>query len=413
MDDKTLYAKLLGLTAPRGVEHVELKLTQGEVHITVALPPEELWVCPDCLERAPIHDHRDRTWRHLDTFQYKTFLHARIPRLDCPSHGVKQLRVPWAEEGSRFTALFEALAIGWMLQAPIAAVAKQLGLSWDLAAGIQERAVRGGLARRKSEPVANLGIDETSFQRRHEYVTVVNDLDRGRVLYVADDRKQTSLDGYWKTLSETDMAAIRGIALDMWEPYLRSIHEFVPGAQEKIVFDKYHVAFHLNQAVDLVRREENRHLRSLGSNLLKGTKFDWLRHPDRFPLTEWRAFSQLSALMRLEDGASLGHQGIVHADLRTPLPRRGAAALRKLVPMGSPIQARTDQEVALTLQRHWRNIRTYFTHSITNAGSESMNSKIQKVKAMARGFRNRERFRNAIYFHCGGLDLFPRPAGSQ
>lgn len=413
MDDKTLYAKLLGLTAPWGVEHVELKLAQGEVHITVALPPEELWVCPDCLERAPIHDHRDRTWRHLDTFQYKTFLHARIPRLECPNHGVKQLRVPWAEEGSRFTALFEALAIGWMLQAPIAAVAKQLGLSWDLAAGIQDRAVRRGLARRKNEPVENLGIDETSFQKRHEYVTVVNDLDRGRVLYVADDRKQTSLDGYWKILSETEIAAIRGIALDMWEPYLRSIHEFVPDAQEKIVFDKYHVAFHLNQALDLVRREENRHLRSLGSNLLKGTKFDWLRHPDRFPLTEWRAFSQLlrscdlktarawaikESFMRIYE---LRYLGVVqrHFEAWFRWARRS-----KLEPI---------KKVALTLQRHWENIRTYFTHPITNAGSESMNSKIQKVKAMARGFRNRERFRNAIYFHCGGLDLMPRPAGSQ
>jgi transposase len=300
-----------------------------------------------------------------------------------------------------------------MLQAPIAAVAKQLGLSWDLAAGIQERAVRRGLARRKSESVENLGIDETSFQRRHEYVTVVNDLDHGRVLYVADDRKQISLDGYWKTLSETEIAAIRGIAIDMWEPYLRSIHEFVPDAQEKIVFDKYHVAFHLNQAVDLVRREENRHLRSRGNNLLKGTKFDWLRHPDRFALTDWRAFSQLlrscdlktarawaikESFMRIYE---LRYLGVVqrHFEHWFRWARRS-----KLEPI---------KKVALTLQRHWENIRTYFTNPITNAGSESMNSKIQKVKAMARGFRNRERFRNAIYFHCGGLDLYPRPGECQ
>jgi transposase len=228
VDDKTLYARLLGLTAPWGVKNVELKLAEGEVHITVALPPEELWVCPECLERAPIHDHRERTWRHLDTFQYKTLLHARVPRLDCPTHGVKQLRVPWAEEGSRFTALFEALAIDWMLQAPIAAVATRLKLSWTAAANIQARAVRRGMQRRTVEPIENLGIDETSFQKRHEYVTVVNDLDRGRVLYVADDRKQSSLDGFWKTLTEDAIAAIRGIALDMWAPYLRSIYEFVP-----------------------------------------------------------------------------------------------------------------------------------------------------------------------------------------
>ncbi len=76
MDDKTLYAQLLGLTPPWGVEGVELKLAEGAVHIRVALPPKERWVCPECLQRAPIHDHRERTWRHLDTFQYRTLLHA-------------------------------------------------------------------------------------------------------------------------------------------------------------------------------------------------------------------------------------------------------------------------------------------------------------------------------------------------
>lgn len=409
MDDKTLYAKLLGLTPPWGVEKVELKLKEGEVHITVALPPEQLWVCPECLERAPIHDHRERTWRHLDTFQYQTLLHARVPRFNCPTHGVKQLRVPWAEEGSRFTALFEALAIDWMLQAPIDAVAKRLQLSWDSAAGIQKRAVERGLARRKSEPLVNLGIDETSFQRRHEYVTIVNDLDRSRVLYVADDRKQESLDPFWKTLTLEERAALQGIAIDMWEPFIRSIHEFVPEAEKKIVFDKYHVAFHLNQAVDLVRRTENRELRALGNHVLKGTKFDWLRHPDRFTRAQWREFCRFlrSADLKTARAWAIKESFMRIYELKYPavVDRHfkdwfGWARRSQLVPV---------KKVALTVHRHWQNIKTYFENPITNAASESINSKIQKVKAMARGFRNRERYRNAIYFHCGGLDLYPRP----
>src|SRR5438046_2120417 len=81
------------------------------------------WVCPECLAAAPIHDHRERQWRHLDTCQYRTLVHARVPRLSCPTHGIRQVRVPWAEEKSRFTALFEALAIDWLKQAAIAPVA--------------------------------------------------------------------------------------------------------------------------------------------------------------------------------------------------------------------------------------------------------------------------------------------------
>ncbi|MBM4026340.1 MAG: hypothetical protein FJ280_13200 [Planctomycetes bacterium] len=164
MDDKSLYGRLLGLSSPWAVDKVELRLEQGEVHVWVVLPSKELWVCPDCQARAPIHDHRERVWRHLDTFQYRTMLHARVPRLNCPRHGVRQLPVPWAEEGSRFTALYEALAIDWMMkQAALAAVAQRLHLTWDEAAGIQERAVRRGLARRQLEPARHLGVDETSL----------------------------------------------------------------------------------------------------------------------------------------------------------------------------------------------------------------------------------------------------------
>src|SRR5207244_1400305 len=185
---RTLYARRLGITEGWGVELVEMKQEAGEVHVTVALPASTRWVCPECLAAAPIHDHQERSWRHLDTCQFKTFVHARVPRLNCPRHGIKQLRVPWGEAGSRFTALFEALAIDWLRQTSITAVAKQLRISWDEADGIMQRAVQRGLARRTLEPPRYVGVDETSFQKRHEYVTVVGDLERDRVIHVSDDR---------------------------------------------------------------------------------------------------------------------------------------------------------------------------------------------------------------------------------
>jgi len=163
VDDKSLYAAILGVKEPWGVDKVELRLAHGEVHIWVALPPDTLWVCPECLAAAPIHDHREREWRHLDTCQYRTLVHARVPRLTCPTHGIRQVRVPWAEEKSRFTALFEALAIDWLKHAAIATVAERLRLSWDEAAAIQTRAVRRGLQRRAPSAPRHLGIDETSL----------------------------------------------------------------------------------------------------------------------------------------------------------------------------------------------------------------------------------------------------------
>jgi len=407
MDDKMLYAAILGLTEPWGVELVELKLSEGEVHIRVALPPKTRWVCPDCLEQASIHDHQERTWRHLDTCQYKTLVHARVPRLDCPKHGVKQIRVPWAEDRSRFTALFEALAIDWMKQAPISAVAERLRLSWDEAAGIQRRAVERGLARRQLEPLTYLGVDETSFRRRHEYVSIVSDLEESRVLYVAADRKTESLDEFWATLPSEQLASIQGVAMDMWEPYITSTRNHLPEAEKKIVFDKFHIAQHLARAVDLVRRREHRELLAQGDSALKGTKYLWLRNPARYSLAQWRSFRAFLRTVQLKTARAWAlkedfmnvwdytYSGAAERHFRSwyQWARRS-----RLEPM---------REVAAMIHRHWDNVKTYFRHRITNAGSESINSKVQRVKAMARGFRNPERFRMAIYFHCGGLDLYP------
>jgi transposase len=409
VDDKSLYAAILGVKEPWDVDRVELRLAQGEVHIWVALPTETLWVCRECLAAAPIHDHRERVWRHLDTCQYQTLVHARVPRLDCPTHGIRQVRVPWAEEKSRFTALFEALAIDWMKQAAIATVAERLALSWDEAAAIQARAVKRGLARRAVTPARQLGIDETAFARRHRYVTVVTDLERGRVLYVADDRGRESLDGFWAQQSAPELTAIEAVAMDMWEPYIGSTRAHLPAAEQKIVFDKFHIAQHANEAVDRVRRQENRALHAAGRDWLVGTKFDWLRHPARFTSGAWRQFLALVRRTKLKTGRAWVLKEMLMAVFEYVYP--GAAQRHFDGWYAWAVRSRLAPilQLARMLRRHWPNVRTFFTHRVTNAGAESMNSKIQKIKILARGFRNRERFRMAIYFHLGGLDLYPAP----
>ena len=412
-DSRTLYATLLGVTEPWGVELVEMKRAAGEVHVTVALPKGERWVCPECEAAAPIHDHQERTWRHLDTCQFKTFVHARVPRLNCPTHGIKQLRVAWAEPGSRFTALFEALAIDWLKQASVKAVAQQMRLTWDEADGIMSRAVRRGLARRTLEAPRYAGVDETSFQKRHEYVTVVSDLERGCVLHVADNRGRAARDEFWTCLTPEQRGQIEAVAMDMWEPYIQSTRKHLPGANAKIVFDKFHVAQHLGNAVDLVRRQEHRARMAEGDPILKGTKYRWLESPKGRDWSAARAFNLLRELAtRVGRAWALREAAMALWNLHYPgVADRNFAAWYR---WARSSQLEPMRKVAAMIKRHWANIRTYFTHRITNAGAESINARIQAAKRRAYGFRSRERFRIAIYFHCGGLDLYPasRVAGS-
>lgn len=409
MEDRELYQTILGLTSPWEVERVELREAEGAVHVWVQEETGTVFSCPECGAKSPMYDRSVRQWRHLDTCQFTTVLCARVPRVECGAHGVKTVRVPWAEPGSRFTLLFERLAIAWLKEATPTAVARRLGLSWDEANGIMQRAVRRGLARRtlESTTVKRLGIDEKSFLKRHQYVSVVVDLDRSRVLHVADDRKAESLVPYFQSLTEKERDGIEAIAMDMWEPYRKTVRAQVPDADEKIVFDKFHVLKHVSDAVDMVRKAESRSLASEGDNTLKGTKYTWLRNPANFTREAWRGFAALR-----DSTLKSARAWAMKESLRRLWDYKYIGAARTFFKgwywwathsrLGPMIK------VARMLKRHLENILTYLTHRVTNAVTEGLNSRIQWIKYSSRGFRNREAFKAAIFFHCGGLDLDPR-----
>jgi transposase len=191
MQDSELYGRILAIHDPWRVERVDLQLQHGEVHVYLSHDDKPEWPCAECGASCPLYDHQaERQWRHLDTCQYRTILHAAPPRSQCREHGVRVVKLPWAEPHSRFTALMEGLAIAWLKQASQKAVAEQLRLSWDEIHAIMERAVERGLARRKAEQIPYLGVDEKAFRKGHKYLTLVNDLSGSRVLYVAEDREQ-------------------------------------------------------------------------------------------------------------------------------------------------------------------------------------------------------------------------------
>jgi transposase len=318
------------------------------------------------------------------------------------------VQLPWAEANSRFTALMEGLAIEWLKHASQKAVAEQLRLSWDEIHGILERAVERGLARRKAEKIPHLGVDEKAFRKGHKYLTLVNDLSRNRVLYVAEDREQRSLDGFWPTLTEQQRDSIEAVAMDMWDPYVASVREHVAESENKIVFDKFHIAQHLGEAVDRVRRREHKQLKAEGDDRLTGTKYDWLRNPAALEGEPKREFAQLrqselktARAWALKETAMAFYNYVYQGPARKHFHWWYNWAVRsRLQPM---------KEVAAMLKRRFENIITYLRHRITNAASESLNAKIQWVKYTARGFRNKQNFIHAIYFHCGGLDLAPSP----
>lgn len=406
MRDRDLYARILGITYPWIVGEVELRLQAGEVIIHLELSAGYALTCPLCGKAAPGYDTRQRRWRHLDTCQYRTVLVADVPRVECEEHGVHQVGVSWSEPGSRFTVLFEALAIDWMKEASLSAICRLLGISWDAAAGIQERAVRRGLERREAVSPKRIGVDETSFQKRHEYVTVVSNQETGEVLYVDDDRGQASLDGFYLGLSETQRAGIESVCMDMWSPYISSTQRHVPDAGEKIAFDKFHVAKHLGDAVDKVRRCEHKALLEEGRNDLKGTRYLWLHNPENLSPQRWEDLNDLRRrTLKTAEAWAVKEMVMSLWGYKTRGWARKAwercLHWAKLTGLGPVVS------VAHMLERHLEGILNAIVLRATNGLAEGINSRIQWIKKMACGFRNRERFRRAILFHLGGLDLYP------
>jgi transposase len=405
MRDFELYQAMLGLHAPWSVIDVELNVKGQQVMVTVDAGPGP-YPCPECQERVPGYDRKRRRWRHLDTCQFTTWIQADIPRVSCPTHGVKQIAVPWAEPGSQFTAWFERLAIDLLRECSVTGAAGLLRITWDEAWGIKERAVARGLSRRTHDPVPHLGVDEKAIAKGHRYLTVVADLDRSRGLYLAEDRKQESLDGFWTTLTPAQREGIEAIAMDMWEPYIQSTRASPEDADVKIVFDKFHIAKHLHDAVDGVRRAEQRALKPTGDDRLTGTKYLWLMRPKDMTAEQQATFRTLTRSdLKVARAWTLKERFRQFWDYTYQGPAQHffarwfwRATHSRLRPMAA---------VAKLIRRHLPNVLTYLQHGITNAGLEAVNATIQWVKKTARGFRNVQHFKTAIYFQCGGLDLYP------
>lgn len=408
MKDTELYAALLRLRHPWQVCEVKLDLAADRVDVWIEHAPDTKWCCPECGKAAPLYDHtEEREWRHLDTCDCQTFVHTRPPRVKCPDHGVRQIGPTWANPGGHFTLRFESLVIDTLKECDVTGATRLTRTSWDEAWGIMEKAVERGRARKDRRIPEQLSIDEKAFAKRHRYETLVCDLARGTVEYVMDDRQQESLEQYYRQFTPEELAGVKAVAMDMWDPYIAATKAHVPEAESKIVFDKFHVVRGVTEAVDKVRRKENKTLTAIGDESLKGTKHLWLANEENVP--EWRKaeFNNIRS-MNLKTGRAWAIKESLRKFWEYTYPARAEAYFDRWYFWATHSRLDPIVMAAKTIKRHLPNILTYFKHRITNAVAEGLNSKIQMVKEMACGFRSREHYRTAIYFHCGGLDLYPR-----
>ena len=409
MQDREFYQQLLCLDSPWTVSQVELKIEEQEVLVHVTHPRGTMFRCPECERELACHDHApERRWRHLDSCHCRTLLVARTPRVKCPEHGVRTVHVPWAEGSSHFTLMFERFAID-VLEATqtVTGAMSILRLKWDQTWGIIERAVKRGLARKAERTMPRIGIDEKAFSKRHKYVTLLYDLDRSTVEAISDGNDTEAGIACLSQLSEEQLNAVEAISMDMSAAYVKAAWETIPDAPVKIVHDRFHVMQLAIKAVDAIRRSEHRVLLAEGDRRLSKTKYVWLTGAEN--LSE-RQQEQLAAAFctRLQTGKAWSYKELLRDLWEHPTAESAAEYFQAWYRRVIHTKLEPLKKVARAIKQRLDNVVSYCTHRITNSVAEGMNSKIMSIKRRVGGYRNPDNFKTAIFFHCGGLDLYPQ-----
>jgi transposase len=353
-------------------------------------------------ELLKIYDYgSERRIRHLDLFEYKCYLNARIPRVKNGKLGVRNIVLKWADERVSFSYLFECRVIEALLMSKNQTkTAEFFDSSFDIVHSIMKRGVDRGLLRRNLDGITAVSLDEKSFSNGHNYLTILSDPINKRVLDIIEGRKVEDTEELltW-TLSPEQLQNITLITMDMWKAYMAAAKEILP--QAAIIHDKFHTAKYLNKGVDEVRKAETK-----VEIALKNTKYLYLKDPRGWSNQEAFKFEEIDAI-----------------NLKTSIAWRMKENFKEIYTIGNWYVCKDFFEkwyknvlesnlkpmiqVADTLLRHLEGILNSAMHSVSNSTAENINSQIQIVKSVARGFANFKGYQNAVLFFQGKLNLFP------
>jgi len=407
MNDKELYNQILGIVTPWEVSEVALNLLDSEVKVIIIYNSTK-GICPDCGQEFSVYDYREeRSWRHLDTCQMITTLSSKVPRINCPRHGVKTVNTPWSEPNSRTTMLFERFAIDLLLASKNQTkTAEILRVSFSVLHHIMEKAVERGLESREERDIEYIGIDEKSMKKGHNYITVLSDTKERCVIEVGETRTTKASQALLiKGLTEKQKKQIKGVSMDMWQGFMNAVKEELPDAS--IVHDKFHIIKYLNDAVDKTRRAEARELQNENNRALIKTKYIFLKKKENMTENQLTRFQQIQEMnlktsqawvvkenfKEFFNSQTINQGKFFFAEWYHDVKER---SLTKMI------------KVAQMLIKHSDGLLNYIKHPINNAIAEWLNGKIQEIKTIGRGFRNFNNFRMAILFFLGKLKLFPQ-----
>ena len=407
MRDTALLQLALGLTPPWSVSRADVDAKARRLDIQIDFAPGSRFACPSCGKTdCPAYDTERKTWRHLDFFQHQAYLTARVPRIRCEACGIKTVTVAWARPGSGFTLLFEAMLMTMIPAMPVAAVARMVGEHDTRLWRVVHHYVEQGRARLDASDVTRVAIDETAARRGHDYITLFIDIDQARVVFATEGKGAETVAAFAEDLTAHggDPEAIEEVSIDMSPACIKGERARERGVagnlpEAAVTFDKFHAVKIINDAVDRVRRGEQKSQR-----MLKGTRYLWLRNPAS--LSDRQRATLESLPTRHLKTARAYQMRLAFQDLyQQDSTEQAARYLKKWYFWATHSRLPPMIDAAHTVKRHWDGILRWFHSKITNGLIEGINSLVQAAKSKARGYRSMRNLKAMVYLLAGKLDL--------
>lgn len=361
--------------------------------------------CSECGRRGSTYDRRQRTWRHLDLAGIKCWLRYDLRRVSCRHCGVKVEAVPWAEAGSGFTLPFEGHTTYLAQHNDKTTVTKLMRVAWETVGKIIQRVVRRHRGDDdRLDGLRIIGVDELSYRRHHEYVTVVVDHERGQVVWAGEGKSADTLRQFFEALGPKRCAKLEAVTIDMSGAYIKAVSEATP--QAKIIFDRFHVQRLAHDAVDEVRREEVRQAVAKDKKALKNTRWPLLKNQWNLTDFETQKLTQLQRTNTRIYRAYLLKEALVRVlDCQQIVVARDK--LDEWLTWAKRSRLAPFVKLAKTIEKHRAGILEYVRHRLTNAQVEGLNGKARTITRRSYGFHSASSLIAMLFLCCGGVHVYP------
>lgn len=406
----TVFKRLLGVTSA-SVEDVGLK---GKELVVDVSPSWRRPRCPECGKPGAIHETREpRLWRDLAFGETVAMMRYAPRRVHCVTHGVHVEAVPWAAPKSRFTRRMEELVAYLAQQMSKTAVCKLAGIDWRTVGTIVTRIINDKLDPTRLDDLTVIGVDELSFRRNHNYVTVVVDHVRQRIVWVGEGKSSTTLAEFFKALGPERAKLLTHVTMDLSAAYRSSVSAHAP--QAELVFDRFHIQRLASDAVDAVRRSEVRAAESTNdAKALKGTRWSLLKSAWNLNADESAKLADLQRTNQRIFRAYLLKEGLADI-LRRRQPGVAARELTRWCNWAARSRLKPFVKLSRTIKQFSAGILAYIRTGLSNGPTEGLNNKTRLITRRAYGFHSAQALMAMIFLCCGGITLLPplpSPTGS-